>query len=93
VRKFIIVAGLVVLIASSFVLLQPDSPHYIFIMRLLNRDRVYFNDGSVKNIWLWDDKGEVTIGENSEEEITVINRDEYKEIEQNKLLRYLKVLI
>lgn len=92
-RKFIVVAGLVVLIASSFVLVRSDSPQHIFIMRLLNRDLVYFADGSLKHIWLWDDKGEVTIGENLEEEIVVINRDEYREIEQNKLLRYLNVLI
>lgn len=86
-------AGLITVIISSFILLQPDSKHYIDIMRGLNRDTLYFPDGSLVNIWLWDDKGAVAIGEGVEGEILVFDKDEYKEIDQDKLLHYLNVLI
>jgi hypothetical protein len=92
-RKSVVLAGLAAMIVSSFILLQPDSRHYSDIMRELNRDVVYFADGSLANIWLWDDEGTVTIGESADGELIVFNKDEYKEIDQNKLLQYLNVLI
>ena len=92
-RKLIVLASLIALVISTFMLLQPDSKYYINIMRALNRDTVYFPDASLANIWLWDDKGTVTIGEGQEGEITVLNKNEYKEIDQNKLLQYLNILI
>ena len=92
-RKLIVLASLIALVIASFMLLQPDSKYYTDIMRELNRDIVYFSDGSLANIWLWDDKGTVTIGEGAKGEIIVFNKDEYKEIDQNKLLQYLNILI
>lgn len=92
-RSFIVLLSLIVLVIFSFLLLQPDFQHYQDIMRALNRDTVYFPDDSLANIWLWDDKGGVIIGEGPEGEIVVFNKDEYKSIEQNKLLQYLGILI
>jgi len=93
-RKLIIPVGLVLTILVSFILLQMDaSGPYAYILRELNRDTVHFRDGGTADIWLWDDKGVAAIGENAEGEVTVFNKDEYKEIEENKLLRYLKNLI
>ncbi len=77
----------------AFILLQPDADYYVKIMRELNRDSVYFPDGSLKNILLWDDKGAVAIGTGDDNEIVVINKEDYKEIDQNILLRYLNMLI
>jgi len=92
-RKLIVLTSLIALVISSFMLLQSGSKYYINIMRELNRDIVYFPDGSLTNIWLWDDKGTVTIGEDAEGDITTLNKDEYKEIDQNKPLEYLNILI
>jgi hypothetical protein len=92
-RKVIVLVSLVGLVISLFMLLQSDSKLYIGIMRELNRDTVYFPDGGLVNIWLWDDKGTVAIGEDQAGEVIVFNKDEYKEIDQNKLLQYLNVLI
>jgi hypothetical protein len=93
VRKIIVLVGLAAVVLAAFTLLQLDSGQYAYILRQLNRDIVYFNDGSLANIWLWDDKGAAAIGEDAEGEIIVFNKDEYKEIEENKPLRYLNVLI
>lgn len=92
-RKIFVLVGLIVMVISAFILLQPNSGFYAYIMRALNRDIVYFSDGSLAEILLWDDKGTVTIGEGLDGEIRVFNNDEYKEIEQNKLLHYLDLLI
>ena len=92
-RKLIVLAGLIAAIVVSFILLQPDSKRYSDIMRGLNRDTLYFPDGSLVNIWLWDDKGAVAVGEGAESGILVFDKDEYKEIDQNKLLLYLNALI
>jgi len=92
-RKLIVLISLITLVLTSFILLQPDTRYYINIMRELNRDTVYFPDASLVNIWLWDDKGTVTIGEGAEGDIIVINKDEYKEIDQNRLLQYLNILL
>jgi hypothetical protein len=92
-RQLTVLLSLIVLVIFSFLLLQPDSPHYSDIMRALNRDIVYFPDESLTNIWLWDDKGAIIIGEGQEGEIIVFNKDEYKRIDQNKLLQYLGILI
>ena len=92
-RQLIVLVSLIGLVISSFMLLQPDSGRYIEIVRALNRDTVYFPDASLTHIWLWDDKGALTLGEDREGEIIVFNKDEYKEIDQNKLLQYLGILI
>ncbi len=92
-RKLIVLVSLIALVIFLFILLQPDTGYYTGIMRELNRDIVYFSDGSLGNIWLWDDFGTAAIGEGQEGEIIVFNKDEYKEIDQNKLLQYLHVLI
>lgn len=92
-RQLIVLVSLIAVVVFLFMLLQPESEHYLDIMRALNRDIVYFPDASITNIWLWDDKGTVIVGEGQEGEIIVFNKDEYKEIEQNKLLQYLGVLI
>lgn len=93
-RKLIIPVGLASTILISFLLLQTDSSEqYAYILRELNRDTVHFHDGGAAGIWLWDDKGAAAIGENAEGEVTLFHKDEYKEIEENKLLRYLKTLI
>lgn len=92
-RNLIILTGLIAVIISALILLDSDSAQYTYIMRELNRDTVYFHDQSLANFWLWDDKGAVAIGEGAQGEILVFNKDEFKEIEQNKLLWYLNILI
>lgn len=92
-RKLIIIATFIVLVILLFLLLQPDSSYYSGIMRALNKDIVYFKDGGLLDFWLWDDKGSAAIGEDAGGEILVFDKDKYQEIEENRLLSYLNVLI
>lgn len=91
-RKIIlcVVIGIFVL-GTLFFLFNPTL--HTNLMRLLNQDILYLEDGDIVRGWIWDERGGIIVGETKREEIFIFSDKEYTHIERNKFLRLLRELI
>ena len=84
---FCVIAGIFLIGAYFYFRLNPG------LLRLLNQDTLYLNNGDIVRGWIWDDKGGVVVGEALNKEIFIFKDNEYVEIERDKPLHYLRNLI
>lgn len=88
---FCIIAA--VFLIGAYFFLQTGSELKVNIMRLLNRDALYLQNGDIVRCWIWDEKNKTVVGEAQDKKIFIFNSDEYVGIEKDELLHYLRQLI
>jgi len=88
---FCIIAA--VFLIGAYFFLQTASELKLNIMRILNQDTLYLQNGNIVRGWIWNEKNKTVIGETQDKEIFIFDSNEYVEIERDGLLHYLRQLI
>jgi len=92
-RKIIIGVCLVIFALGPYFFLRINFKLRQDWLSQLNQDTLYLENGTVVRGWIWDDKDGLVIGETPEGKIFTFNKEEYRVIEKDLFLRYLRELI
>lgn len=92
-KKHISFAIIAVFVVAAGFFLWPTSKLHLWVLHLLNQDTIYLTNGTILNGWIWDEKGNVVIGETNQDEIFVFKKDELDNVKNDVLLYQLHRLM
>ena len=87
-----IVIFLIFISLFCFYFFGPEYPR-LLLWDLFERDVIYLKNGVVVHGWIWEQTGELIIGESEDKTIFNIHPSEYRDISNDEFLHYLYELL